>query len=76
MPKEFALPVILKMAIAFLVMYWLVQNWLKYFGYRIDMALWPLLLSGTLAFGIAFLTVNHQAIRTATADQIDSLRYE
>ncbi len=76
MLKEFAMPVFLTMAIAFPVMYWLVQNWLKNFAYRIDMALWPLPLSGTLAFDIAFLTVNHQAIRTAATDQIDSMSYE
>lgn len=76
MLKEFALPIIFAMAIAFPVAYWLVQNWLKNFVYRIDMVLWPLLVSGILALGIALLTVSHQAIRAAVANPVDSLRYE
>lgn len=74
--KEFALPIIFAMVIAFPVAYWMVQNWLKNFAYRIDMAFWPLLMSGILALGIAFITVSHQAIRAAVADPVDSLRYE
>lgn len=76
MLKEFASPVVLAMAIAFPVAYWIMQNWLKNFAYRIDMTLWPILISGFLALGIALLTVSHQAIRAATANPVDSLRYE
>jgi putative ABC transport system permease protein len=76
MLKEFALPIIFAMAVAFPAAYWIVQNWLKNFAYRIEIALWPLLLSGILALGIASLTVSHQAIRVAIANPIDSLRYE
>jgi putative ABC transport system permease protein len=76
MLKEFASPVVLAMAIAFPVAYWIMQNWLKNFAYRINMAMWPLLMSGFLALGIALLTVSHQAIRAATANPVESLRYE
>jgi len=36
MLKRFALPVILAVAIAFPVVYWLMQNWPKNFAYRIE----------------------------------------
>jgi putative ABC transport system permease protein len=56
---------------------WLaMQNWLSNFAYRIDMELWMFALGVILAFLIAILTISYQAIRVATQNPINSLKYE
>ncbi|MBN2202554.1 ABC transporter permease [bacterium] len=52
------------------------NKWLQNFAYRIDLTAWPFLLSGLLAMSIAMLTVSWQTIRAATANPVESLRYE
>ncbi|MBN1480737.1 ABC transporter permease [candidate division KSB1 bacterium] len=56
---------------------WYAMNtWLQNFAYRIDLTIWPFLLAGVLALLIALLTVSWQAIRAATANPVEALRYE
>lgn len=56
---------------------WYVMNkWLQNYAYHADMSLWIFFLSGGLALLIALLTVSWQAIRAATANPVESLRYE
>jgi putative ABC transport system permease protein len=52
------------------------NKWLQSFAYRIDISWWMFLLAGSMALAIALATVSIQAIRAATANPIDSLRYE
>ncbi|MBN2709828.1 MAG: ABC transporter permease [Calditrichaceae bacterium] len=52
------------------------NKWLQNFAYRIDLTAWPFLLSAIMALLIALLTVSWQAIRAATANPVESLRYE
>jgi putative ABC transport system permease protein len=56
---------------------WLSMNkWLQNFAFRTNMSIWIFLLSGSAAFAIALLTVSFQTIKAATANPVDSLRYE
>ena len=50
--------------------------WLKNFAYRVNLTIWPFLFAGIAALVIALLTVSWQAIRAATANPVESLRYE
>jgi putative ABC transport system permease protein len=52
------------------------NKWLENFAYRIAIGLWIFAVSGILALFIALLTVSYQAVKTAIANPIDSLRYE
>ncbi|NNF59597.1 MAG: FtsX-like permease family protein [Rhodothermaceae bacterium] len=52
------------------------QRWLEGFAYRIDLGPGVFLLAGGLALLVALLTVSAQALRAATADPVQSLRYE
>ena len=66
------------MAIANLVAwptaYWLMDEWLQSFAYRITIG-WELFaLSGVLAGLIALVTVGYQAARASRANPIDVLR--
>lgn len=74
--KFFTRWVIIANIIAWPVAFYGMNKWLQNFAYRIDMTIWPFLLSGFFALLIALLTVSYQAIKTATANPVESLRYE
>jgi putative ABC transport system permease protein len=74
--KKFLVLVALSNIIAWPVAYFYMNKWLQDFAYRIDLTIWPFLLSGLLAQLIALLTVSWQTIRAATANPVKALRYE
>jgi len=74
--KEFAKWVLLANVIAWPLAYYFMNKWLQDFAYRIDLNIWPFFISGLAAFCIALLTVSYQSIKAATANPVDSLRYE
>ncbi len=74
--KEFTKWVLIANVIAWPVAYYLMNNWLKDFAYRIEMSLWTFVLSGVLALVVAELTVGFHAMRAATANPVEALRYE
>jgi len=56
--------------------YFLMQNWLQDFPYRIEMEWWFFAISGLGALIITLLTVSFQAIKAAIANPVKSLRTE
>jgi ABC-type antimicrobial peptide transport system permease subunit len=74
--KDFLILVIVSNIIAFPVAYYFMNNWLQDFAYRIDISWWMFALSGGIALVIALATVSFQAIKAATANPVESLRYE
>lgn len=54
----------------------IVNSWLQNFAYRTPLTIWPFLFAGVAAVFIALLTISWQTIRAATANPVDSLRYE
>ncbi|HEM49350.1 MAG TPA: FtsX-like permease family protein [Caldithrix sp.] len=70
--KWILVSVLVSWPIAYLAM----EKWLQNFAYRIDMSWWMFVLAGGIALLIALLTVSWQAIRAATANPVESLRYE
>jgi putative ABC transport system permease protein len=56
--------------------YYAMYRWLQNFAYRIDITIWPFLLAGLVSLVIALLTVSWQAVKVATANPAESLRYE
>jgi putative ABC transport system permease protein len=73
---RFASWVILANLIAWPVAYYSMNKYLKNFAYRIDLSLWTLVLSSLATLAIALLSVSYQSLKAATADPVDSLRYE
>ena len=51
-------------------------RWLQEFAYRIGLTAWPFLLAAGGALLFAFLTVSTQTLRAASADPVETLRYE
>ncbi|MEJ2613388.1 MAG: hypothetical protein P8Z35_00365 [Ignavibacteriaceae bacterium] len=74
--KEFLKWVIIANIIAWPVAYYFMNRWLQGFAYRINLSWWMFVLSGGIALVIALVTVILQAIKAATANPVESLRYE
>jgi len=53
-----------------------VNKWLEDYAYKIDFGFWLLIIPGVIALLIALVTVSYQTIRAASANPIESLRYE
>lgn len=73
---DFAKLVLVANLIAWPVAWYAMHRWLQNFAYHIDMTIWPFVLAGITALVIALLTVSWQAVRAATANPVESLRYE
>jgi putative ABC transport system permease protein len=74
--KEFSKWVIVANVVAWPLAYFGMNKWLSDFAYRTDIGVWPFVLSAVLALAIAMATVSYQSLKAATANPIDSLRYE
>ena len=56
---------------------WYVSDqWLNGFAYRVSISPWIILLSGIAAMILAWLTVSFQSVKAATSNPVNSLRYE
>ncbi len=56
--------------------YYLMNKWLDNFAYKIKPDLWTFLIVGSGTVLIAFLTISFQAVKSASANPIESLKYE
>ena len=74
--NEFVRLVIVANVLAWPLAYAGMSRWLDDFAYRIDLGWTTFILAGVLAMAIAMATVSYQAIRTAMANPVESLRTE
>jgi len=74
--REFTKWVLLANVIAWPAAYFFGRKWLENFAVRMPMPWGLFLLATALALAVAQLTVSWQSIRAATANPVDSLRYE
>jgi putative ABC transport system permease protein len=74
--KDFLKLILLSIVIASPIAWWLMNNWLLGFVYRIEVAWWVFVIAGVVAVLIALLTISFQAIKAATANPVKSLRTE
>lgn len=73
---DFVRLVLIALAIAFPIAYWLMNDWLQDFAYRIEIGWSVFVLAGLTALAIALVTVSFQAIKAAVANPVKSLRTE
>jgi ABC-type antimicrobial peptide transport system permease subunit len=73
---EFTKWVLLANFIAWPVAYYAMNKWLNDFAYKADPNIWVFIASGMMALVIAMLSVSFHAIKAATANPVESLRYE
>ncbi len=74
--REFLVLVVIANVIAWPIAWYAMNRWLENFAYRIDLGLGVFILAGALALVIALATVSYQAVKAATANPVDALRYE
>ncbi|AEE50075.1 ABC transporter permease [Haliscomenobacter hydrossis] len=74
--RDFVVLVIISILIASPIAWYLMNQWLKDFAYRIDIQWWMFVLAGGIAVVVAFLTVSFQSVRSALANPVKSLRSE
>lgn len=68
--------VLLANIFAWPIAWYAMHTWLQNFAYRISMSWWMFALSGVAALLISLATVGWLAIRSATANPVEALRYE
>lgn len=73
---DFAKLVLLANIIAWPAAYYFVNRWLEGFAYRTALGPWIFLLTGIVTLIIAMVTIGIKSFKAATADPVDSLRYE
>ena len=74
--KDFISLVFISFLVAAPVAWYLMNNWLRSYNYRITISWEIFLLSGLIAIVIALITVSYQAIKAAVANPVKSLRTE
>ncbi len=74
--KDFLMLVGAAIIIATPIAWYIMNNWLQDFAYRININWWMFLLSGCIAIFIALITVSFRAIKAAMANPVKSLRTE
>ncbi|HEY2721414.1 MAG TPA: FtsX-like permease family protein, partial [Chitinophagaceae bacterium] len=74
--KEFVKLVLIAFLIAAPVAWYLMNNWLRGFAYKETLSWWIFLLAGSISVLIALMTISWQAIKTAIANPVNSLRSE
>ena len=73
---DFLKLVVISFILAAPLSWWVMNNWLSDFAYRVPMQWWVIGLAGLFAMIIAVVTVSFQAIRSAVANPVKSLKTE
>lgn len=73
---NFSWLVLISVIISTPIAYYGIDQWLQNFAYTIDITWTLFLIPGIITFTIAFITVSLQSMRHATANPVESLRYE
>src|SRR5687768_10079073 len=74
--KDFLRLVLISCFIAFPIAWWVTNNWLQNFAYRIAISWWVFIGAGMAALLIALLTISFQAVRSALGNPVKALRSE
>ncbi len=74
--KEFTKWVLLANIIAWPIAYLALNKWLENFAYRVNLTIPLFILAGLSALIIAFLTISFRAVKAASSNPADALKYE
>ncbi|KGE15448.1 ABC transporter permease [Sphingobacterium deserti] len=73
---DFIKLVIIAILIASPIAWWAMENWLQDYSYRIEIKWYYFVIAGLMAVLISMATISYQAIKSALANPVDSLRDE
>ncbi|HZY83135.1 MAG TPA: ABC transporter permease [Cyclobacteriaceae bacterium] len=74
--RDFVLLVLITFVIATPVAWYIGNEWLNTFPYRMELGVWIFLAAGAMSVIVALITVGFQAVKAAIVNPVDSLRYE
>ena len=74
--REFLLLVLFSNIVAWPIAWYFMKDWLNNFTYRIDLTIWPFIISGIIAILIALLSVTYKALKASRTNPVNALRYE
>jgi ABC-type antimicrobial peptide transport system permease subunit len=74
--KDFMQLVIIAFLIAVPLGWYAMNNWLSSFAYKVDLSWWMFLLATVISAALAFAVLSYEAIRTALANPVKSLKTE
>jgi putative ABC transport system permease protein len=74
--EEFIKLVIIAFLIAAPIAWYSMNNWLRDFAYKVDVSWWVFVLAGAISIFIALATISYQAVKSAIANPVKSLRAE
>jgi putative ABC transport system permease protein len=74
--KEFVKLVLISLIIAVPIGYYIMNEWLQGFAYKIELNVVIFILTGLISLSIAWLTVGFESIKAAIANPVNSLRNE
>ncbi|WP_040005426.1 ABC transporter permease [Fibrisoma limi] len=73
---DFVRLVLVALVLSSPIAWYIMNQWLQKFAYKIEIEWWMFALAGVLAVGIALLTVSFQSIKAALMNPVKSLRTE
>ena len=74
--KEFLILVLVSVAVASPVAWWVMNKWLANYAYHTNIPWWLFVVVGGISLCIALLTVGFQAFRTATENPVKAIKSE
>ncbi|MGK7369509.1 MAG: ABC transporter permease, partial [Candidatus Halalkalibacterium sp. M3_1C_030] len=74
--KDIVTLILLSLAFAAPASWYIMQQWLSDFAYRVDIGAGVFVLCALTALAIALLTVSYHSVKAATLNPVESLRNE
>jgi putative ABC transport system permease protein len=74
--RQFLWIAVIAVLISVPICYYLMNEWLKDFAYRIDMPVWPFIVSFLILLGLTFAVVSIKAYKATKVNLIEYLKYE
>ena len=74
--KDFMLLIVLATGVGFVASYLAMNLWLSNFAFKTSLQVSSFILSGTLALGVAWLTIGYQSWKAAKLNPAQALKYE
>jgi putative ABC transport system permease protein len=74
--RESILLIFISTAVAWPMIFWIAENWLENYYYRISLNVFDFISGLTIAIAIAVVTISYKALKAAAANPSLSLRYE